>query len=116
MIGPTEAVPVRPNEPSSPVDEVELRRTVATPKPKAIMKGTVIGPVVAPPESNAIPKKLVGAKNASAKSTTYAMAKVIFMENLKTVRKSPMRKNYPTPAAITKVSKNLSTNLKIERT
>ncbi len=36
-----------------------------TPIPRAIINGTVIGPVVTPPESNAIDKRLFGIKNAN---------------------------------------------------
>ena len=32
-------------------------RTAATPTPSAMMKGTVMGPVVAPPASKATPRK-----------------------------------------------------------
>ena len=57
--GPTEAMPVSPKE-SSELSEwafpcKPLERTAATPTPKAIIKGTVIGPVVAPPASKATP-------------------------------------------------------------
>ena len=36
----------------------------ATPTPRAMMNGTVIGPVVTPPESNATERKLRSAKAA----------------------------------------------------
>src|SRR5574344_2538963 len=62
-IGPIEAIPVSPKLSS---DELSARpelffadeclaRTAATPTPSAMMNGTVIGPVVAPPASNATP-------------------------------------------------------------
>ena len=38
------------------------------PIPNAIIKGTAIGPVVAPPESKAIAKNSLGTKNASTKT------------------------------------------------
>ena len=40
----------------------------ATPTPSAIMNGTVIGPVVTPPESNATERMLSSDKNAAAKT------------------------------------------------
>ena len=47
------AIPVSPKELSLfPFGD---ERTEATPIPKAMMKGTVMGPVVAPPASNAAP-------------------------------------------------------------
>ena len=44
------------------------KTTAATPIPSARMNGTVIGPVVAPPESNATPTNGAGAKAARRKS------------------------------------------------
>ena len=58
------AVPVSPNDESL----FFAARTADTPKPSDIMNGTVIGPVVAPPESKAMGQKFDGAKKASAKS------------------------------------------------
>ena len=40
----------------------------ATPMPKAIMKGTVMGPVVTPPESKATAKNSSGTMNARRKT------------------------------------------------
>ena len=50
-IGPTEQSPIKPNESSS---AFSLERALDTPSPKAIINGTVIGPVVTPPASKAI--------------------------------------------------------------
>ena len=44
-------------------------RIEATPTPRAIMKGTVIGPVVTPPESNATERKLLS-ENADNTNTS----------------------------------------------
>ena len=44
-------------------------RVEDTPKPSAMMKGTVIGPVVTPPESKATARKSLGAKAAKVKIT-----------------------------------------------
>ena len=43
----------------------------STPIPKEIINGTVIGPVVTPPESNATDKKSPGTKNTKIKITVY---------------------------------------------
>ena len=43
-------------------------RIEATPTPSAMMNGTVIGPVVTPPESNATERMLSFDKNAAAKT------------------------------------------------
>ena len=44
-------------------------RMEATPTPSAMMNGTVIGPVVTPPESNATERKFWSEKAARAKIT-----------------------------------------------
>ena len=41
----------------------------ARPRPRAIMNGTVIGPVVTPPESKATARNSFGTKNASVNTT-----------------------------------------------
>ena len=46
----------------------DLARMEATPAPRASMKGTVMGPVVTPPESKATARKLFGTKAESAKT------------------------------------------------
>ena len=67
MIGPTELRATRPKL-SSPA-WLSLR-TEATPTPSAIIKGTVIGPVVTPPESKAVERKSFGTNTASANTAT----------------------------------------------
>ncbi len=65
--GPIEQSEIRPKlsswEPASP-------RTAATPSPSARMNGTVIGPVVTPPESNATARKSGEVNAAIAKRLT----------------------------------------------
>ena len=65
-IGPMEHNATRPKE--SLLEFLSLR-TAARPMPKAMIKGTVMGPVVTPPESKAAGTKLSGTKNESAKTT-----------------------------------------------
>ena len=62
-IGPTEHSAMRPKLFSSP-DLPDLP-TAARPTPSAMMKGTVMGPVVTPPASNATARNVPGTKNAS---------------------------------------------------
>ena len=75
-------------------------RTDETPIPIAMMKGTVIGPVVAPPESKAMPMNGEGAKNVSAKRIEYSTNSRIFTGKLSMVRRSPAIRKKPTPAAM----------------
>ncbi|OQB44131.1 MAG: hypothetical protein BWY01_01798 [Synergistetes bacterium ADurb.Bin155] len=53
IIGPMEA---RPTRPKLSLSESLVPLTAAIPTPRAIVKGTVMGPVVAPPASKAIPR------------------------------------------------------------
>ena len=43
-------------------------RVAEIPTPRAMMKGTVMGPVVTPPESNATARKLLGTKGTRRKT------------------------------------------------
>ena len=108
-IGPTDAMPVSPNE-SSEVEALALpdfERTAATPTPSAIMNGTVIGPVVAPPESNATPWNVFGDKNARMNTATYAMMRIVLSGMESTVRRIPSVTNNPIPAAMKRISPHL---------
>ncbi len=68
-IGPIEAMPTKPKLSSEASSVLECLRTAATPMPKARIKGTVIGPVVAPPASNPIPTNSGLVKKAHTNST-----------------------------------------------
>ena len=61
--GPTEHSATRPKL-SSPA--LPSLRVEETPMPRAIIKGTVMGPVVTPPESNATARKSPGSKGGQA--------------------------------------------------
>ena len=61
-IGPTEHRATRPKESSAALESL---RMAAMPRPKDMMKGTVIGPVVTPPESKATARKFSGARKVS---------------------------------------------------
>ena len=63
-----EASPVKPKL-SALLSESLFDFTAATPIPKAIIKGTVIGPVVAPLASKAMAKYSLGATKAKIKTT-----------------------------------------------
>ena len=64
-MGPTE-----PRETKPKLSEPEFLsfRMEAMPMPSAMMKGTVIGPVVTPPESKATDKKVSGVQKARMKT------------------------------------------------
>ena len=65
-MGPMEHRAMRPKE--SLLEFLSLR-TAARPMPRAMMKGTVMGPVVTPPESKAAGTMLSGARKASRNTT-----------------------------------------------
>ena len=65
-MGPTEHSATRPKLSASA--DLSLR-IIETPRPIARINGTVIGPVVTPPESNAMLKKLRSVNAASANIT-----------------------------------------------
>ena len=66
-MGPMEHRATRPK--LSPPASLSLR-TALTPTPSAIIKGTVIGPVVTPPESKAVERKSFGMNAASVNTAT----------------------------------------------
>ena len=63
-MGPTEQRATRPKLSSAAWRSL---RMAATPTPSAMMKGTVMGPVVTPPESKATARNSLGTKAASTK-------------------------------------------------
>ena len=65
-MGPTEQSAISPIESSEAALSL---RIAAMPRPKLMMNGTVMGPVVTPPASNATARKSSGARNASTKTT-----------------------------------------------
>ena len=95
-MGPTEQSAISPKE-SSPA-RLSLRID-ETPTPSAIIKGTVMGPVVTPPESNATARKSRGTKAARAKTTMYARMSISLRDIPKNIRSSAAMRNSPTPAA-----------------
>jgi len=66
IIGPTEQ---RATRPKLSLPEFLLLPMEERPTPRAMMNGTVIGPVVTPPESKATARKSFGTKIAVTKST-----------------------------------------------
>ena len=63
-MGPMEQSATRPKLSSA---AWRSERMAATPTPSAMMKGTVMGPVVTPPESKATERNSFGTKAASTK-------------------------------------------------
>ena len=64
-MGPMEHSATRPKLSSAACRSL---RMAEIPIPSAMIKGTVIGPVVTPPESNATERKLFGVKTAKRKT------------------------------------------------
>lgn len=62
-MGPTEQRATRPKLSWAAFSSLRME---ATPTPRAMIKGTVMGPVVTPPESKAMARKSSGTKRASA--------------------------------------------------
>ncbi|OPZ76258.1 MAG: hypothetical protein BWY78_01426 [Alphaproteobacteria bacterium ADurb.Bin438] len=75
----------------------------AKPIPNAIIKGTVIGPVVTPPASKATDKKLSGTNKAKIKVKPYKIASNIESLILRKILKTESNKNKPTPKATDKI-------------
>ena len=74
-------------------------RAPATPRPKASIKGTVIGPVVTPPESKATAINSLGTKIAIRKTMRYRMISITFNLICNTIRTKASAKKTPTPRA-----------------
>ena len=95
-MGPTEANPIIPKPSNSfltlPVEQIPI--------PKDSRIGTVIGPVVTPPESNAIPRNSVGVKIAMIMTAMYEIVRISLIENLNTILHAAMTRNAATPIAM----------------
>ena len=103
-MGPTEAMATMPKESSwasrSP-------RMEARPTPSARMNGTVMGPVVTPPESNATARKSRGANSDRANTPMYSTVSSRFNGMRKRVRSSATVSSRPTPTATVQMSTGL---------
>ena len=64
-----------------------------------MIKGTVIGPVVTPPASNATAMKSPGARNARANTIMYSTISICASVILNSIRRSDATRKSPTPAA-----------------
>ena len=71
----------------------------AMPIPSAMMKGTVMGPVVTPPESKATARNSLGIKNASRKTTAYSASSTQRSGIFSRLRTAASTRNTPTPTA-----------------
>lgn len=65
IMGPIKQREIKPKLSSS---DVLSARMDANPSPKAMTKGTIIGPVVTPPDSQAMERKLLPVKQESTKA------------------------------------------------
>ena len=75
-----------------------------TPTPNAMMKGTVIGPVVTPPESKAMARKSFGTKQARTKITRYEAISSPLRGTRNRMRSRATTRKAPTPTATAPIS------------
>ena len=75
-------------------------RTAAMPTPIAMMNGTVIGPVVTPPESYATARKLSGTKTETTANRPYSASSSLERLMRFKMRMTASARNAPTPTAI----------------
>ena len=75
--------------------------------PSAMMKGTVIGPVVTPPESNATAMNSLGTKMAITNTRIYETHSMCNSLIWKRMRSSATTKNSPTPTATVRINTGL---------
>ena len=74
------------------------------PTPSDIIKGTVIGPVVTPPASNATAIKSEGVKKDKTKTNMYRIPRSKDSLTLNKIRKSAITIKIPTPTATVRIS------------
>ena len=72
--------------------------------PSAMMNGTVMGPVVTPPESNAAARKPSGTNAASANTARYSAISTCRSCLRKIMRSNASTRKTPTPAATVRMS------------
>ena len=78
-------------------------RIAEMPTPSAMMNGTVMGPVVTPPESNATARKSLGTKAASTNTMAYSVTSSGGSATPSSMRRNATVRNRPTPAATEKI-------------
>ena len=96
MIGPMDASPIIPYPSRSFLHSWTEQRPI--PSDRRI--GTVMGPVVTPPESSAIPMNSGGAMNVSISVAMYPIVSSILRLKRNTILQAAMMRNAATPAAI----------------
>ena len=104
--GPMEHSATRPKE-SSWASLLAL--TFATPMPRARMKGTVIGPVVTPPESKAMGTNSGLISTPSANTSPYSPSSIHLSFHRNRMRSSAITRNRPTPTATVRISARFGT-------
>ena len=72
---------------------------LARPVPRAMRKGTVMGPVVTPPESKATARKALGTKMDRTNTRMYRTIRLRLRDTLNRVRSMEATRNSPTPTA-----------------
>ena len=74
--------------------------TAEIPMPSAMINGTVMGPVVTPPESNARGMNSLSTNAARKKRIPYKTINMYRSGTLSAIRRTASTKNAPTPNAI----------------
>ena len=99
-MGPIEHSAVMPK--LSDLEFLSLRMDAA-PAPSDMIKGTLIGPVVTPPESNATGTNCAGTNCDKIITAAYIIRRMYFSGILRKVRAMAIAKNTPTPTATEKM-------------
>ena len=100
-MGPTEHNATRPKLSFSACLSL---RTAENPIPNAIINGTVIGPVVTPPESNATVRKSCGTMLAKMNMIGYKIKSICASGIPNNIRSTAATRNIPTPVATAIIS------------
>ena len=100
-IGPILHSAIRPK--LSPAPSLSLLAE-ERPIPKAIINGTVIGPVVTPPASNATDKKFAGTNAEITKISIYIIDRITESGILNNTRSTAIVVNMPTPSATVQIN------------
>ena len=99
-IGPTLHSATRPKLSSScPC----VLRMADTPTPSAMINGTVMGPVVTPPASNATARNSFGENSVSTNSSAYAPSRHFASETRNKMRSTASARKTPTPTATVQI-------------
>ena len=78
-------------------------RTAERPTPRAMIKGTVMGPVVTPPESKATARNSEGEKREITNSSRYRNISILERLIFRRIRRTATARKMPTPTATVQI-------------